>query len=121
MAEAGTDLQCETCNQSEQLWLCLICGFLGCGRYKKQHSLEHNDAAGHNYAVELASGRIWSYYGDNYVHRIIKTSLEAHHEETQEQWYNRLAAQEMDVNQLQMQKKSSGLSDGKNTSAGKMV
>ena len=53
----------------------MCCAYVGCGRYNLRHAVEHNDMTSHNFSVELNSHRIWNYYGDNYVHRIIQTKL----------------------------------------------
>ncbi|CAD7966479.1 unnamed protein product [Amoebophrya sp. A25] len=55
---------------AQELWLCLVCGFVGCSRYARgQHSLLHQKATGHRFSLELRSGRIWDYAGDVFVHR----------------------------------------------------
>ena len=49
------------CDLKENLWLCLQCGNLGCGRAQfggvggNGHGLEHADAAAHSIAVKLGS------------------------------------------------------------------
>jgi BRCA1-associated protein len=60
----------------EALWMCLICGNIGCGRYDAQHSVHHQTQTGHNYAIELSSQRVWDYAGDCYVHRLISNKLD---------------------------------------------
>jgi len=60
---------CECCAKSEELWVCLICGHLGCGRYAKGHAKDHATELHHRFCLELASGRIWDYSGDVFVHR----------------------------------------------------
>lgn len=71
---ADEDL-CETCMGCSallNLWVCLICGNVGCGRYApEQHSLKHFVETGHCFAMELASSRVWDYAGDKYVHRLV--------------------------------------------------
>ncbi|CAK7902399.1 RING finger protein Etp1p [[Candida] anglica] len=63
---------CSECTISEKLWICLICGNLGCDRYAPQHhSLNHFVSTGHCFAMELDTSRVWDYAGDNYVHRLI--------------------------------------------------
>lgn len=66
------DEHCSQCLVSENLWICLVCGNLGCDRYApEQHSLNHFIATGHCFAMELETSRVWDYVGDNYVHRLI--------------------------------------------------
>jgi BRCA1-associated protein len=65
-------LNCENCGLSDNLWTCLICGFVGCGRYYAKHAVSHNYETRHQFAQEISSQRIWNYIGDNYVHRMIR-------------------------------------------------
>ncbi|KAF4311489.1 Ubiquitin-associated/translation elongation factor EF1B [Botryosphaeria dothidea] len=52
---------CSMCDLKENLWLCLTCGNLGCGRAQyggvggNSHGLAHSDATGHPVAVKLGS------------------------------------------------------------------
>lgn len=62
---------CSTCRSSVDLWMCLICGHTGCGRYRGSHAANHFESTGHGYALELESQRIWDYAQDTYVHRLV--------------------------------------------------
>lgn len=63
---------CHLCNEQNNLWICLICGNVGCDRYAPgQHSLKHFVATGHCFAMEANTSRVWDYAGDNYVHRLV--------------------------------------------------
>ena len=68
-------MRCEECKNVENLWICLCCAYVGCGRYNLKHAVEHNVKTSHNFSVEVNSHRIWNYHGDHYVHRIIQTKL----------------------------------------------
>ncbi|CRK37004.1 hypothetical protein BN1708_007259 [Verticillium longisporum] len=52
---------CSSCDLKENLWLCLECGALGCGRKQmggvdgNSHALAHATASGHGVAVKLGS------------------------------------------------------------------
>ena len=46
----------------------MICGYAGCGRYSSQHAKKHHDESLHPFSLELASGRIWDYDSDTFVH-----------------------------------------------------
>lgn len=52
---------CSACDLQENLWLCLECGNLGCGRAQyggikgQGHALEHKNTVGHSVAVKLGS------------------------------------------------------------------
>lgn len=59
---ASQDLgHCSSCDLKENLWLCLQCGGLGCGRAQfagvggNSHALGHAEATGHGVAVKLGS------------------------------------------------------------------
>ncbi|ESR64116.1 hypothetical protein CICLE_v10008137mg [Citrus x clementina] len=61
---------CSVCGTVENLWVCLICGFVGCGRYKEGHAVRHWKDTQHWYSLDLRTQQIWDYVGDNYVHRL---------------------------------------------------
>ncbi|KAI0513389.1 hypothetical protein KFK09_009408 [Dendrobium nobile] len=61
---------CLLCETSENLWICVICGFVGCGRYKEGHAFRHWKDTQHCFSLDLETQRVWDYAGDNYVHRI---------------------------------------------------
>ncbi|KAI5963279.1 uncharacterized protein KGF55_003071 [Candida pseudojiufengensis] len=63
---------CSECSENTNLWICLICGNVGCSRYApQQHSLKHFVNTGHCFAMEISTSRVWDYAGDNYVHRLV--------------------------------------------------
>ena len=61
---------------TSNLWICLICGNLGCGRYRHAHAHAHYEATTHLYALELETQRVWDYAGDGYVHRLIQNKAD---------------------------------------------
>ncbi|XP_039166209.1 BRAP2 RING ZnF UBP domain-containing protein 1-like isoform X2 [Eucalyptus grandis] len=61
---------CFICGTMENLWVCLICGFVGCGRYKDKHAISHWKNTQHCYSLDLRTQQIWDYVGDTYVHRL---------------------------------------------------
>ena len=65
-------LECGTCHGEANLWQCLICGKIGCGRYDAKHAFTHYEESGHSFAMDMESKRVWDYGGDGYVHRIIQ-------------------------------------------------
>ncbi|CAA0810103.1 zinc finger (C3HC4-type RING finger) family protein [Striga hermonthica] len=67
---------CYVCQTSENLWMCVICGFVGCGRYKEGHAINHWKETQHCYSLELETQRVWDYAGDNYVHRLIQSKTD---------------------------------------------
>ena len=64
--------QCATCGSTEDLWICLICGNVGCGRYTSEHAQSHYLETQHNFAMALSDSRVWDYHGDYFVHRLIQ-------------------------------------------------
>lgn len=68
---------CCVCLADKNLWMCLICGNVACGRYESQHAIAHYDACAHAFAMDLESGRIWDYASDSYVHRLVQDKLDA--------------------------------------------
>lgn len=68
----GHESLCAKCGKHEGLWICLLCGHVGCSRYLESHAYTHYKETFHNYALELSSQRVWDYAGDGYVHRLIQ-------------------------------------------------
>ena len=64
--------QCERCGSRSNLWICVICGHVGCGRYGEGHGLAHFKETNHCYAMEVETQNVWDYVGDNFVHRLIE-------------------------------------------------
>lgn len=62
-------ISCYKCGMRETLWVCLICGTIGCGRYSQKHAGEHYRETGHSLFLELVTQRIWDYESDSFVHR----------------------------------------------------
>ncbi|KAI9845968.1 MAG: hypothetical protein M1837_004374 [Sclerophora amabilis] len=63
---------CTVCGSEANLWICLICGNVGCGRYDEAHAFSHYQETSHSFAMDIASQRVWDYVGDEYVHRLIQ-------------------------------------------------
>lgn len=63
------NLFCHCCAMQETLWVCLTCGFVGCGRYSNKHAEEHFNATRHVFSLELATLRIWDYASGEFAHR----------------------------------------------------
>ncbi|KRT81790.1 zinc finger protein, partial [Oryctes borbonicus] len=74
--EQAENSECDRCGKSgpspDALWICLICGHVGCGRYQGGHAHSHYRESGHCYALQLGSHRVWDYKGDNFVHRLLQ-------------------------------------------------
>ncbi|KAJ1569423.1 hypothetical protein HK096_003170 [Nowakowskiella sp. JEL0078] len=74
--EQGEANECNDCFVSENLWICLICGNIGCGRYQSAHAQLHFETSSHCYSMELETQRVWDYVGDGYVHRLIQNKTD---------------------------------------------
>ncbi|KAJ4708229.1 BRCA1-associated protein [Melia azedarach] len=72
----GEKPTCSVCGTVENLWVCLICGFVGCGRYKEGHAVRHWKDTQHCYSLDLRTQQIWDYVGDNYVHRLNQSKVD---------------------------------------------
>lgn len=71
--EPVAEQRCFECNSAESLWICLICGNIGCGRYKDRHAYQHYKETSHTFSMQLENQRVWDYTGDNYVHRLVQS------------------------------------------------
>lgn len=69
---SGEASLCSVCDTTDDLWICLVCGNVGCGRYKGGHAKEHWKESAHNFALEIATQHVWDYAGDMWVHRLIR-------------------------------------------------
>jgi BRCA1-associated protein len=68
--------ECSQCQSKENLWICLLCGHIGCGRYVQAHAYDHYTQTSHFYALEIVTQRVWDYAGDGYVHRLIQNAVD---------------------------------------------
>ncbi|KAI5298735.1 hypothetical protein KEM56_003818, partial [Ascosphaera pollenicola] len=57
---------CKVCQTEVNLWVCLICGNVGCGRYDEAHAISHFRETGHAFAMDMSTQRVWDYVGDGY-------------------------------------------------------
>lgn len=69
---SGVSNLCSVCDCPDDLWICLICGYVGCGRYKGGHAKDHWKETAHSFALELETQHVWDYAGDMWVHRLIR-------------------------------------------------
>ncbi|EYB90803.1 hypothetical protein Y032_0214g2340 [Ancylostoma ceylanicum] len=74
--ELVAEQRCSICGQSSDLWICLICGNIGCGRYAEGHAYRHFELTSHTFCLQVGGQRVWDYAGDNYVHRLIQSDTE---------------------------------------------
>lgn len=74
--EPSAENHCLECMATESLWICLICGHVGCGRYLQGHAYQHYIDTHHCYSMQLGSNSVWDYVGDNFVHRILQNKAD---------------------------------------------
>lgn len=74
--ELVADNRCFECNSADSLWICLICGHVGCGRYVQGHAFKHYLDTQHCYSMQLENNRVWDYVGDNFVHRLLQNKTD---------------------------------------------
>lgn len=72
----GTENECSVCGSTSNLWICLICGNTGCGRYNSAHAYAHWELTSHSFAMDIATQAVWDYAGDGYVHRLIQNKAD---------------------------------------------
>ncbi|KAI6184194.1 hypothetical protein M3Y97_00570100 [Aphelenchoides bicaudatus] len=70
------DQTCSECGKTTDLWMCLICGNIGCGRYAGAHAYIHFENTSHTFTKSLGQDLVWDYAGDNFVHRLIQSSID---------------------------------------------
>uniref|UniRef100_A0A183BMQ8 RING-type domain-containing protein n=1 Tax=Globodera pallida TaxID=36090 RepID=A0A183BMQ8_GLOPA len=68
------DQKCFDCGRTSDLWMCLICGNVGCGRYAAAHA--HQYKTSHIFTLQVGGKLVWDYAGDNYVHRLIESATD---------------------------------------------
>ncbi|ENN73217.1 hypothetical protein YQE_10168, partial [Dendroctonus ponderosae] len=78
--EQAETSECDECGKQaasrDALWICLICGHVGCGRYLSGHAASHYRETSHCYALQVGSHRVWDYKGDNFVHRLLQNKAD---------------------------------------------
>jgi BRCA1-associated protein len=74
--DEGVSGECSVCHTELNLWVCLICGSIGCGRYDEAHAFAHFKETSHAFAMDLSTQRVWDYVSDAYVHRIIQSKTD---------------------------------------------
>ena len=72
----ATRATCELCRAASDLWMCLLCGRVFCGRNSDGHAQRHFASTGHTYTVQVGGFRVWDYRRDSFIHRLILASNE---------------------------------------------
>lgn len=67
---AQKELRCEECYSDKDIYICMICGYVACGRYQNADSKAHWKEKKHSLAMFHNEIAIWDYNRDEFVHRI---------------------------------------------------
>jgi BRCA1-associated protein len=51
---------CITCGDGRDLWMCVVCAYVGCGFYTNKHAQRHFEESQHPFAVILDDCEYWS-------------------------------------------------------------
>lgn len=73
---------CMNCSHRNDLWMCVVCGYVGCGVYRSKHAHQHFDETQHPFAMNLEditfwsgekikSGSVWDYISERFVNRLL--------------------------------------------------
>lgn len=73
---------CMICNHRGHLWMCAVCGFVGCAIYANKHAHAHFDETQHPFAINLEdrtfwggetirAGTVWDYSSERFVNRLL--------------------------------------------------
>ena len=69
-----SNTSCHACDvdNASDLWMCITCGNVGCGRYTDgHHAVKHYQQTHHTYSMNLETRQVWDYAGDGFVHRLL--------------------------------------------------
>ncbi|KAG8342937.1 hypothetical protein TRVL_06231 [Trypanosoma vivax] len=72
---SSLDSKCNACGTYQNLWTCLVCGWVGCGQGQQNDSLLHFNNTGHSCAVENTTSRIWSFSFNTFLHHQLAMEL----------------------------------------------
>lgn len=66
---------CSSCGwqggEAGDLWVCLVCGYVGCGRSHCFHIRDHYVECMHTYSMNVTNRSVWDFAGGGFVHRLI--------------------------------------------------
>lgn len=74
--ELLNDARCEVCGTYEDLWVCLICGHVACGRARRDHQQEHYRSSGHSCSWQSSTNRIWNQRSRMFLHQEVALLLD---------------------------------------------
>ena len=64
------ELSCEICDVKKDNWICMVCGYVGCGRYSQTHAIFHYLKTNHKFSVSFEKNYIWNYKKDSFAQRL---------------------------------------------------
>lgn len=62
--------ECTACGGTNDLWMCLVCGAVNCGRNKQGHAHDHFRLTAHSHVCQVGGSRVWDYEADAFVHHL---------------------------------------------------
>ena len=70
--------KCEICGSDDNLWMCIICGFMGCASSgpAEGHIREHYEMSKHIYAIEVETKSVYDYSKGTPVHRLLQNAMD---------------------------------------------
>ncbi|KAI1303193.1 BRCA1-associated protein [Halotydeus destructor] len=86
----------------DSLWICIVCGHVGCGRYVEGHAFKHYVETQHTYAMQVGMNDcVWDYAADNYVHRLLQNNSDGKVVEVECNTTQRASEEKMEAVQLE--------------------
>ncbi|KAG5487395.1 hypothetical protein CUR178_08481 [Leishmania enriettii] len=74
--ELLNDARCNVCGTYEDLWVCLICGHVACGRARRDHQQEHYHLSMHSCSWQSTTNRIRNLSSRMFLHQEVALLLE---------------------------------------------
>lgn len=73
---------CMSCSEVHDVWMCVVCAYVGCGVYKNKHAYEHFLETNHPFAMNLnelvfwsgervPANSVWDYISERFVDRLL--------------------------------------------------
>jgi len=71
---------CNTCQYPNEIWYCVTCAAISCGRHVKGHALDHFKSTGHSIAISFEDLSCWCYTCNDYIeHKALDPGVFALH------------------------------------------
>ncbi|KAG5488117.1 hypothetical protein LSCM1_08182 [Leishmania martiniquensis] len=74
--ELLNDARCKVCGTYEDLWVCLICGHVACGRARRDHQQAHYRVSGHSCSWQSTTNRIRNLSSRMFLHQEVALLLD---------------------------------------------